>query len=158
MIGGDAGYLNALGWRHRWDEGRRPRRGAGPDQEGHPRGACGVRRRRDPATGSRGGVRWPSRYFVRRVAWHAGPHGVPVAWLHSTGIPEALADIDRFPDCGAGEMTREEVVSWMRGTTMLNRLTSLEDVGNAAAFLASDRAGAMAASAVNVTSGFVPTR
>jgi hypothetical protein len=27
-----------------------------------------------PARGPRGGVRWPARYFVRRVAWHVMAH------------------------------------------------------------------------------------
>jgi enoyl-[acyl-carrier-protein] reductase (NADH) len=41
---------------------------------------------------------------------------------------------------------------------MLNRLTSLAEVGNAAAFLASDLAGATTAASVNLTCGQVPTR
>jgi len=28
-----------------------------------------------PAQGPRGGVIWPPRYFVRRVAWHVLDHG-----------------------------------------------------------------------------------
>jgi enoyl-[acyl-carrier-protein] reductase (NADH) len=55
-------------------------------------------------------------------------------------------------------MTREEHIAWMQGKTMLNRLTSLADVGNVAAFMASDRATAMTASAANITCGSVPTR
>jgi 3-oxoacyl-[acyl-carrier protein] reductase len=39
---------------------------------------------------------------------------------------------------------------------MLKRLTTLEDVGHAAAFAASDRAGAMTGCAVNLTCGAVP--
>jgi enoyl-[acyl-carrier-protein] reductase (NADH) len=41
---------------------------------------------------------------------------------------------------------------------MLHRLTSLEEVGNAAAFLASDRASAITAAGMNLTSGAVPSR
>jgi hypothetical protein len=39
---------------------------------------------------------------------------------------------------------------------MLNRLTSLADVENVAAFMASDRASAITASAANTTCGSVP--
>lgn len=39
---------------------------------------------------------------------------------------------------------------------MLKRLTSLAEVGNAAALMASDRASAMTASAANLTCGSVP--
>ena len=42
--------------------------------------------------------------------------------------------------------------------TMQSRLTSLDEVGNVAAFMASDRASAMTASAANLTCGSVPTR
>jgi len=46
----------------------------------------------------------------------------------------------------------------MRGSTQLNRLTSLAEVGNAAAFMASDHASAMTATAANLTCGQVPAR
>jgi len=46
----------------------------------------------------------------------------------------------------------------MQGSTMLNRLTALAEVGNAAAFLASDLAGATTAASANLTCGQVPTR
>ena len=53
-------------------------------------------------------------------------------------------------------MTAQEHVAWMQGRTMLKRLTSLVDVGNMAAFIASDQAAAMSASAANITCGAVP--
>jgi 3-oxoacyl-[acyl-carrier protein] reductase len=98
--------------------------------------------------------------LCRQLARELGPHGVRVVWLHTTGIPEALVDTGELgPDYGTGKaMTREEHVAWMQGQTMLNRVTSLADVANAAAFLASDQAGAMTASAANLTCGAVPTR
>ena len=49
-------------------------------------------------------------------------------------------------------------MSWLERKTMLNRLTSLADVANAAAFMVSDHAGAMTACAANITCGSVPTR
>jgi 3-oxoacyl-[acyl-carrier protein] reductase len=94
----------------------------------------------------------------RQWACELGPHGVRVVWLQTTGIPEAVSD-ELQPDYGTGaRMTREQLIAWMKGGTMLNSLTSLDDVGNAAAFMASDRAGAMTASAANLTYGSVPTR
>ncbi|MGH2678742.1 MAG: SDR family NAD(P)-dependent oxidoreductase, partial [Actinomycetota bacterium] len=95
----------------------------------------------------------------RQWACELGPRGVRVAWLLTTGLPEALADIDQFPDYGTGAlMTKAELIAWNQNKTMLNRLTSLEEVGNAAAFLASDGASAMTAVAANLTSGAAPTR
>ena len=55
-------------------------------------------------------------------------------------------------------MTRTEMIAWLQGETMLNRLTSLADVANMAAFMVSDQASAMTASAANITCGSVPTR
>jgi 3-oxoacyl-[acyl-carrier protein] reductase len=98
--------------------------------------------------------------LCRQWACELGPLGIRVVWLQTTGIPEALHDTgDLAPDYGTGKaMTREEHIAWMQGKTMLNRLTSLADVGNVAAFMASDRATAMTASAANITCGSVPTR
>jgi NAD(P)-dependent dehydrogenase (short-subunit alcohol dehydrogenase family) len=98
----------------------------------------------------------------RQWACELGPLGIRVVWLQTTGISDAISDeIDRFPDYGTGPeggMTREELIVWLKGRTMLDRLTSLAEVGNVAAFMASDQAGAMTASAANITSGSVPTR
>ena len=55
-------------------------------------------------------------------------------------------------------MTTGELVAWMRDKTMLRRLTTLADVGEMAALLASDRAAAMTAAGMNITCGAVPTR
>jgi len=95
--------------------------------------------------------------LCRQWACELGPQGIRVVWLQTTGIPEAIADIDLFPDYGTGkEMTREGLIAWMQRETMLKRLTSLAEVGNAAALMASDRASAMTATAANLTCGSVP--
>ena len=98
--------------------------------------------------------------LCRQWACELGPRGIRVVWLHTTGIPEAIDDSGNlFPDYGTGEaMTREELIAWLQPKTMLNRLTSLAEVGNVAAFMASDQASAMTAVAANVTCGSVPTR
>jgi 3-oxoacyl-[acyl-carrier protein] reductase len=97
----------------------------------------------------------------RQWACELGRHGVRVVWLQTTGLPEALADIDTFPAYGtgsAGGMTRSELIAWLRRSTQLDRLTSLAEVGAAAAFLASDQAAAITAAGVNLTCGAVPGR
>jgi enoyl-[acyl-carrier-protein] reductase (NADH) len=43
----------------------------------------------------------------------------------------------------------------MKARSLLGRVTTLADVGNAAAFLASDRAGATTGTVFNLTSGTV---
>jgi 3-oxoacyl-[acyl-carrier protein] reductase len=96
--------------------------------------------------------------LCRQWACELGPLGIRVVWLLSTGLPEALT-VDLFPGYGTGgPMAREALVAWLEGKSMLNRLTSLAEVGNAAAFLASDQASAITANAANITCGSVPTR
>jgi 3-oxoacyl-[acyl-carrier protein] reductase len=98
----------------------------------------------------------------RQWACELGRHGVRVVWLQTTGLPEALDQtLDRFPAYGTDAtdgMTRADLVAWMRRSTSLNRLTTLAEVGSAAAFLASDHASAMTATGANLTCGAVPGR
>ena len=98
----------------------------------------------------------------RQWACELGRHGVRVVWLQTTGLPEALDQtLDRFPAYGTDAtdgMTRADLVAWMERSTELHRLTTLAEVGNAAAFLASDHASAMTATSANLTCGAVPGR
>jgi 3-oxoacyl-[acyl-carrier protein] reductase len=113
-----------------------------------------------PEVGATGVVFDAMESACRQWACELGRHGVRVVWLQTTGLPEGLADIDAFPGYGTGSaaMTRAELIAWMRGYTQLDRLTTLAQVGAAAAFLASDQAGAMTAAGLNLTCGQVPTR
>jgi len=59
-------------------------------------------------------------------------------------VPESIpADLD----------WRAGIEAMIVGRTMLGRAASLEDVGNVAVFAASDWAGAMTATALNITCG-----
>jgi 3-oxoacyl-[acyl-carrier protein] reductase len=73
-----------------------------------------------------------------------GKAGVRVVTLVSGGIPESL------PEEFEG---RQAIVDQIEGQTMLGRAATLEDVGNAAAFAASDWARAMTAATVNISCG-----
>jgi len=70
-----------------------------------------------------------------QLARELGPHGIRVLWLRSNGV------------AAEGDNPTE------RERSMLNRLASPADVANVAAFLASDQAGTMTATAANVTCG-----
>jgi 3-oxoacyl-[acyl-carrier protein] reductase len=98
--------------------------------------------------------------LCRQWAAELGPLGIRVVWLQTTGIPEAFRDTGgSAPAYGTGRpMSGEQFVAWLRSRTMLDRLTTLADVGRAAAFLASDGAAAMTATGVNLSCGSVPTR
>jgi 3-oxoacyl-[acyl-carrier protein] reductase len=96
----------------------------------------------------------------RQWACELGRHGVRVLWLQTTGLPEALTD-EVQPGYGAGSgdaMTQVELIAWMRRSTMLDRLTTLAEVGTMAAFMASDHAGAVTGVGANLTCGQAPPR
>jgi 3-oxoacyl-[acyl-carrier protein] reductase len=98
--------------------------------------------------------------LCRQWACELGRYGVRVLWLQTTGLPEAVTD-ELQPGYGSGSgegMTREELFAWMRRSTMLDRLTTLAEVGKMAAFMASDQAGAVTAAAANLTCGQAPAR
>jgi 3-oxoacyl-[acyl-carrier protein] reductase len=80
----------------------------------------------------------------RQLAVELGEHGVRVVTLASGGVPESLPE---------GFEGRQGIVDLIEGQTMLGRAATLEDVGNAAAFAASEKARAMTAAIVNVSAG-----
>jgi enoyl-[acyl-carrier-protein] reductase (NADH) len=99
--------------------------------------------------------------LCRQWAVELGPQGIRVVWLQTTGLPEAMSDTgELFPDYGtwAPSSTREKLIALMEEETMLKRLTTLAQLGNAAAFLASDLASAMTAAGANLTCGSISTR
>jgi len=93
----------------------------------------------------------------RQWASELGPQGIRVVWLRTTGLPEAIPDTgDAVTDLGTGfgeGMTREEIIAGMQEATMLKRLPTLAELGNVAAFMASDQASAMTATLANITCG-----
>jgi NAD(P)-dependent dehydrogenase (short-subunit alcohol dehydrogenase family) len=80
----------------------------------------------------------------RQLAVELGPHGIRVLTLHSGGVPETTR-----------EDWREAITQSFVDSSMLRRAETLEDVGNVAAFAASDLARAMTGTAINITSGRV---
>ena len=82
--------------------------------------------------------------FRRSLARELGPHGIRVLTLQTGGIPESIPD----PFDG-----RDAIVDEIVGQTMLGRAATLDDVGNVAAFAASDYARSMTATALNITCG-----
>jgi NAD(P)-dependent dehydrogenase (short-subunit alcohol dehydrogenase family) len=78
----------------------------------------------------------------RQLAAELGPHGIRTVTLKTGGIPESIPE-------GLEEIVERHIV----GPTMLGRAATLEDVGNVAAFVASDRARTMTAATVNISCG-----
>lgn len=80
----------------------------------------------------------------RQLAVELGPHGIRVVTLASGGVPESLPE---------GMDGRRAIVEMIEGQTLLGRAATLEDVGNAAVFAASDWARSVTAAIVNVSCG-----
>jgi 3-oxoacyl-[acyl-carrier protein] reductase len=94
--------------------------------------------------------------LCRQWACELGPSGIRVLWLRTTGVLEAIQDTEH-PDYGTGSggMTRTQLISWLQGKTLLDRLTTLTDVANVAVFMASDQARTITASGANLSCGSV---
>jgi 3-oxoacyl-[acyl-carrier protein] reductase len=80
----------------------------------------------------------------RQLSVELGPHGIRFVTLASGGVPETLPE---------GFEGRDQIVEMIEKQTLLGRAATLEDVGNAAAFAASDWARTMTAAIVNVSCG-----
>jgi 3-oxoacyl-[acyl-carrier protein] reductase len=89
--------------------------------------------------------------LTKQLAAELGPHGIRVVCLRLEGIPESWEGISTE----GWSAPPEEVEAALKGRSLLGRVTTLADVGNAAAFLASDLAGATTATVANLTSGTV---
>jgi 3-oxoacyl-[acyl-carrier protein] reductase len=82
--------------------------------------------------------------FRRNLASELGPGGVRVVSLKTGGITETIP-----PDLEGAQAIVDGIVA----ATMLKRAATLEDVGNVAAFAASDQARMITATAINITGG-----
>jgi NAD(P)-dependent dehydrogenase (short-subunit alcohol dehydrogenase family) len=80
----------------------------------------------------------------RQWACELGQHGIRLVTLKTGGVPESI------PDDFAG---KDEIATAIQKDTLLNRAATLDDVGNVAAFVASDQARTLTATFVNISSG-----
>jgi 3-oxoacyl-[acyl-carrier protein] reductase len=79
----------------------------------------------------------------RSLSVELGPQGIRVVTLQTNGIAESITDPDFRARIEAGIVTH----------TMLGRAATLEDVGNAAVFAASDWGRTVTGSKINITCG-----
>lgn len=80
----------------------------------------------------------------RQWACELGPQGIRVVTLKTGGIPESLPDsVD----------AKAEITAGIQQATLLKRAATLTDVGNVAAFVASDQARTLTATEVNISCG-----
>ena len=77
------------------------------------------------------------------LACELGPHSIRVVTLESGGVLEAV------PEDSEGRDTIERIVA----ATMLGAAATFDDVGNVAAFAASDQARTITGSTINIACG-----
>ena len=82
----------------------------------------------------------------RQWAVELGQYGIRVLTLKTGGIPESIPE--DAPD-------RDEIINNLLPKTLLNRMASLEDVGNVAAFAASDQARTITSTEINISCGAI---
>jgi NAD(P)-dependent dehydrogenase (short-subunit alcohol dehydrogenase family) len=82
----------------------------------------------------------------RQWACELGAHGIRVVTLKTGGIPESIDDSE--PD-------REAISAGIQQATLLKRAATLADVGNVAAWVASDQARTITAADVNISCGAI---
>jgi NAD(P)-dependent dehydrogenase (short-subunit alcohol dehydrogenase family) len=80
----------------------------------------------------------------RQLSVELGPHGIRFVTLASGGVPET------FPNDFDGA---DQITKMIEDQTLLGRAATLEDIGNAAVFAASDWARSVTAAIVNVSCG-----
>jgi NAD(P)-dependent dehydrogenase (short-subunit alcohol dehydrogenase family) len=80
----------------------------------------------------------------RQLSVELAPHGIRIVTLESGGVAESIPE---------GLPGQDEIVDLIEGATLLGRTATLEEIGNVAAFVASDKAGPMTAATVNMSAG-----
>lgn len=82
----------------------------------------------------------------RQWACELGKHGIRVVTLKTGGVPETLP---------AGSPGRAHIVAGIEQAALLKRAATLADVGNVAAFAASDQANTITAADINISCGAI---
>ena len=92
--------------------------------------------------------------FSRSLALVVGPAGIRVVCLRSHAIPETPVVEANFATAAqAAGVTPAQWRARLEQSTLLKRLPTLAELADTAAFVASDRAGAMTATVVNLSAG-----
>jgi NAD(P)-dependent dehydrogenase (short-subunit alcohol dehydrogenase family) len=92
--------------------------------------------------------------FSRSLALEVGAAGIRVVCLRAHAIPETPLIEENFATAAqAAGVNPAQFQEVLEQSTLLKRLPTLAEVADTAAFVASDRAGAMTATVVNLSAG-----
>jgi NAD(P)-dependent dehydrogenase (short-subunit alcohol dehydrogenase family) len=107
-----------------------------------------------PGMGSTGPADAAAETYYRYLAAENGPAGVRVCGIWTAGVAETLTR-EKIGAVSAEGPDPEQALAMIAGMAALRRTPRLADVAETAAFLASDRAGGITGTTVNVTCGLV---
>jgi NAD(P)-dependent dehydrogenase (short-subunit alcohol dehydrogenase family) len=97
--------------------------------------------------------------YMRQLARENGRRGIRVCGIWAAGIYDTfLRDGDPNVTSRASGMTAGQIDEMLGGIAALGRAPRLQEVADAAAFLASDKASATTGTVLNVTAGLVSER
>ena len=111
-----------------------------------------------PMMGSTGVVAAAIESFARSLAAEVGPYGVRVLGIKIAAVPELWGAKDMHTDVfekDSGGLDRGGIEAALAQMSMLRRVTTLAQVAEVLTFLASDGAGGMTSTILNVTGGMV---
>jgi NAD(P)-dependent dehydrogenase (short-subunit alcohol dehydrogenase family) len=111
-----------------------------------------------PLMGSTGVTAAAIESFARTLASEVGEHGVRVLGVKIAAVPEVWGRKDLHTDVfekDSGGLNRAGIEAMLAKMSMLRRVTTLAQVADVVAFLASDQAGGMTGTIINVTGGMV---
>jgi NAD(P)-dependent dehydrogenase (short-subunit alcohol dehydrogenase family) len=93
--------------------------------------------------------------LMRTLAAEIGPRGVRVVGIYTAAVAETLTR-ERIADVSGQDVDPAVILSAVAQMTTLRRAPALAHVADTAAFLASDRAGDITGTIVNVSCGLIP--
>ena len=107
-----------------------------------------------PLVGGYGPAQAAKEALTRDLSAELAPQGIRVVGLRPYAMPESRTIRDAYePRAEASGMTWEQWQEMLATTTHTRRLMTLQEMANVAAFVASDKAGGMTGTTVNLTMG-----
>jgi NAD(P)-dependent dehydrogenase (short-subunit alcohol dehydrogenase family) len=117
--------------------------------------SSGSARGAHPGMGNTGPKDAAMDVLARYLASELGPHGIRVCGLHTAGVEGTVTpeDVAKVSPEAAGQL--EAMMAALTQMTMLKRRPTAQQIADTAAFLASDRAGALTSQMVNASCGLL---
>ena len=108
-----------------------------------------------PGMGNTGPADAAVEALYRYQAAELGPRGIRVAGIHTAAVRGTLTR-ENIEATSGQQVDPDMVYEMISQRAMLGRPPELDEIAETAAFLASDRAGAITSGIVNATCGLVP--